>query len=87
MTREEAIHHIRDVIAENNSIAPNMVTFNLEKQALYMAIEALKEPEIIKCKDCIYFEVVNKEGWCWCNETHESTRPDRFCWRARKEEK
>ena len=45
MTREEAIHHIMDVITENNSIAPNMVTFDLEKQALYMAIEALKQPE------------------------------------------
>lgn len=42
MTREEAIRHIRDVIAENNSIAPNMVTFKQEKEALYMAIEALK---------------------------------------------
>lgn len=41
MTREEAIRHIRDVIAENNSIKPNFVTFEQEKEALYMAIEAL----------------------------------------------
>ena len=41
MTREEAIRHIRDVIAENNSIKPNIVTFEQEKEALYMAIEAL----------------------------------------------
>ena len=42
MTREEAIRHIRDVIAENNSIKPNIVTFEQEKEALYMAIEALQ---------------------------------------------
>lgn len=42
MTREEAIRHIMDVIAENNAIKPNTVTFEQEKEALYMAIEALK---------------------------------------------
>ena len=41
MKREEAIRHIRDLIAENNSIAPNMTVFEEEKEALYMAIEAL----------------------------------------------
>ena len=41
MTRGEAIRHIRDVIAENNSIKPNFVTFEQEKEALHMAIEAL----------------------------------------------
>ena len=45
MTREEAIRHIRDVIAENNSIKPNIVIFEQEKEALYMAIEALHREE------------------------------------------
>ena len=36
MTREEAVKHIQDVICESN-------VFELEKEALYMAIEALKE--------------------------------------------
>lgn len=52
MTREEAIRHIRDVIAENNSIKPNIVTFEQEKEALYMAIEALQaKVEWIPCSE------------------------------------
>ena len=43
MTREEAIRHIRDILAENNSIKPSMVVFELEKEALYMAIKALEQ--------------------------------------------
>ena len=43
MTNEEAIKHIRDVICENNTIKPNMAVFESEKEALYMAIEALQK--------------------------------------------
>ena len=43
MTREEAIVHIKDIICENNTIKPNIVVFEQEKEALYMAIEALKQ--------------------------------------------
>lgn len=43
MTNEEAIRHIRDILAENNSIKPSMVVFELEKEALYMAIKALEQ--------------------------------------------
>ena len=42
MTKEEAIGHIKDVICENNTIKPNMVVFEQEKEALCMAIDALK---------------------------------------------
>lgn len=41
MTKAEAISHIKDVICENNTIKPNMVVFEQEKEALCMAIEAL----------------------------------------------
>ena len=62
MTREEAIRHIRDILAENNSIKPSMVVFELEKEALYMAIKALEEEP---CEDCISREdAINKiEEW------------------------
>lgn len=55
MTREEAIGHIKDVICENNTIKPNIAVFELEKEALYMAIEAL-EQEL--CEDCISRQAV-----------------------------
>ena len=50
MTSEEAIQHIRDIICENNSIAPNIVIFELEKEALDMAIKALEQQP---CEDCV----------------------------------
>lgn len=43
MTNEEAISHIRDILAENNSIKPSMVVFESEKEALRVAIEALEQ--------------------------------------------
>ena len=57
MTREEAIGHIKDVICENNTIKPNMVVFEQEKEALCMAIEALKAQP---CKD----DMLKIEGMC-----------------------
>ena len=57
MTTEEAIRHIRDILAENNSIKPSMVVFELEKEALYMAIKALeKEPILDKIREQIELE-------------------------------
>ena len=58
MSKAEAIGHIKDVICENNTIKPNMVVFEQEKEALCMAIEALKaEP----CEDRMKYvqETVN----------------------------
>ena len=43
MTREEAIGHIKDVICENNTTKPNIVAFEQEKEALYVAIKALEQ--------------------------------------------
>lgn len=48
MTREEAIGHIKDVICENNTIKPNIVVFEQEKEALYMAIKALEQETVSK---------------------------------------
>ena len=50
MTREEAIVHIKDVICENNTIKPNMVVFEQEKEALNMAIKALEQEP---CEDAV----------------------------------
>lgn len=84
MTREEAIHHIMDVITENNSIAPNMVTFDLEKQALYMAIEALKQPEIIRCIECKHAKSVDSHYWIRCELSNRYELHEWYCPSARR---
>ena len=62
MTTEEAIRHIRDILAENNSIKPSMVVFELEKEALYMAIKALEHEAIL---DKIRAEIEDLTYYCW----------------------
>ena len=47
MTNEEAIIHIRDILAENNSIKPSMVVFESEKEALRVAIKALEQEDVL----------------------------------------
>lgn len=64
MTKEEAIAHIKDVICENNSIKPNMVVFEQEKEALYMAIQALQEQIPQDCCLTEFGECSYKETGC-----------------------
>ena len=48
MTNENAINILRHLIPPRTSKA----AFDAFRQAIDMAIEALKEPKIIRCKDC-----------------------------------
>lgn len=53
-----------------------------EVEALQMAIDALKQPEIIWCKKCKHYdededEYGYKYGWCWSWGDH--CDPDGFC--------
>ena len=74
MTNEEAIKHIQDIICESNSTKPNMTVFELEKEALYMAIEALQEHKMGKwksdgfgrliCSECGYKMGAGVRNYC-----------------------
>ena len=49
MTNEQAISHIKDIICENNTVRhSDMVVFEEEKKALYMAIQALEQIKKVK---------------------------------------
>ena len=48
MTNENAINVLRHLSPPRTS----KVAFDAFRQAIDMAIEALKEPQIIRCKDC-----------------------------------
>ncbi len=61
MTNKEAIGHIMDVICENNTIKTNIVVFEQEKEALYMAIKALEQEPIL---NKIRAEIETKYGQC-----------------------
>lgn len=51
MTNENAINILRHLSPPRTSKA----AFDAFRQAIVMAIEALKEPRIIRCKDCKYW--------------------------------
>ena len=51
MTNENAINVLRHLIPPRTSKA----AFDAFRQAIDMAIEALEEPKIIRCKDCKYW--------------------------------
>ena len=53
MTREEAIARIKDHIEIHKYHEQNAVKIF---EALDMAIKALEQPEIVRCKDCKFFE-------------------------------
>lgn len=65
--------------------------------ALNMAIEALKQPEIVRCKDCAYYnwDCVDApygmtQTICWCDLHYDAVNdnlaanPDDFCSRAER---
>ena len=59
MDKEQAIEIIE------RHIDNNIASGSLVEQALRMAIEALKQPEIVHCKDCGYFhEIYYIVGYC-----------------------
>lgn len=76
MTRQEAIETIQTAIAQVEWDYPMDYTVALDK-----AVEALEQPEIIQCKDCVYWQD-NNEGYphkdCKWRED-ETPDPEDFC--------
>ena len=46
-------------------------------EALEMAIEALRQPEIVQCKNCDW-----NDGTCYCDFHYRDVKPNDYCsWR------
>lgn len=57
-----------------------------QRFAIDMAIEALKQPEIIRCKDCQFY-AISRQGKSWCKSSTRHIKPEDFCSRGwRREE-
>ena len=76
MTREEAIYCLdhKDIVTPTEFWT-----------AVGMAIEALKQPEIIRCKDCCFY-AISKEKRSWCKDMLRRIQPEDFCSHARRQE-
>lgn len=65
MTREEAIQLLELLV--------KFATLKESKECYELAIESLKQPEIIRCKGCHYYE----DGHC--DMHHMGVAPDDYC--------
>lgn len=82
MTNENAINVLRYLSPPRTSKA----AFDTFRQAIEMAIEALKEPQIIRCKDCKQFDPIYTFDRGVCGHWHSRTNACDFCSRADKKE-
>ncbi len=96
MTREEAIGKLEEEkeyyvkYLSAGKIIGKVEEWGKAIEAYDMAIEALKQPEIIRCKDCKYCEEVNP-GLFYCDSVDivpvgQYVEPDGFCSMARRRE-
>lgn len=85
MTREEAAEQIYGLILSADD-EDGPCIFSDQIEALEIGIEALKQPEIIRCKDCCFF-AISKEKRSWCKDMLRRIQPEDFCSHAiRREE-
>ena len=97
MTNENAINILRHLIPPRTSKA----AFDAFRQAIEMAIEALEEPKIIRCKNCKYwipYDWMFSEVWqskniadyseneIGCKYCDMSMKANDFCSRAERRE-
>lgn len=88
MTKEEAIDIFEGMALTATTTIQEWVITQERKVAVDMAIEALKQPEIIRCKDCIHSSGVKMvDGWTYCAEGRLLVKYENgYCSDARRRE-
>ena len=83
MTKEMAINILRGAVLGTNEQT---------HEAVFMAIKALKEQErvdaveVVRCKDCRFFEDEDEYGNCYCSEWGNVTKANGYCHDAERKE-
>lgn len=84
MTREEAVSIIEDRVRVTEYVNSSYVDC-VDIEALKMAIKALRQPEIIRCKDCkFYTSMIPTEGLGICSLAGRHLGDDGFCSEAER---
>ena len=73
MTREEAAQAIYGVIIGSDECEEDFCLFSDQVEALEMGIEALKQPKIIRCENCHYYDGEH------CDMHNAGTYPTDYC--------
>ena len=74
MTKQEAVETIKMAIAQIEWEYPMNYA-----AAFDMAIEALSQPEIVRCQECVNKECMGRGGQIVCGITGEQHAPDWYC--------
>jgi hypothetical protein len=86
MTRKEAIARIKDHMSVHKIYEERAVKIT---EALNMAISALEQPEIIRCKDCKFYTAYDYTGKLMCKRIGKGMilpKPEDFCSYAERRE-
>ena len=76
MDRKEAIEYWEEFLEEIPEIeGMPQEEKDKQEQATLMAIAALQEPEIVRCKDCKHWD----KEIMYCNHTGMQIEPDGYC--------
>lgn len=86
MTREEAARTIDGLIIGSDECEEGDYISSDEIEALEMAIEVLKQPEIIRCKDCSISTFDKQTNLFYCNTLDVYKLPEFYCGYARRRE-
>ena len=90
MTRKEAIEFLKNMIDREavGFVAPqgdgDVAIWQYHVEALQMAIKALEQPEVIRCKDCKYNSNPPEYGNAVCDTFYGMTDQMGFCHRAER---
>ena len=86
MNKKEAIEYLNDPIDYGIGKMPEEV-LKAHEEAVTLAITALEQPEIIRCKDCKHYKAYEYTGKLACHYVIGGTvekKPDDFCSRAER---
>ena len=72
MTKEEAIEWFKDNPFMNKTHTPFL-----------MAIKALEQPEVIRCKDCKFY--IGEGHYCKIRGLGRALKPDNYCCDGKKD--
>lgn len=82
MTNENAINVLRHLSLPHT----NKAAFDAFRQAIAIAIEALEEPQIIRCKECKHYDPIYAHNEGVCEHWGAKTKEDIYCGYAERKE-
>lgn len=76
---ERCTCHVPDACRDCSKYDMQVFSMSCMENLMTDALELLKEPEIVRCRNCIYFNSEPDSHGDYCNKIHWSRGLDWFC--------